>query len=151
MPASTLTGSLIQGPFCKPCPVGCKICLQGVCTTCMPAFTNTTVNLVSTCTPTCAPNQFFNTTCFNCSANCDQCINATACLRCASTHALSNGQCTQTCPTTSFKETFNNVSMCTPCDTSCSTCVGRGPERCKSCPTTGVIMSNDFLRMQDQF
>ena len=72
---TTLIGGLVEGPYCRPCPAGCKSCFSTNCTSCLDGFTQNQTATGLVCNPSCLSNQFFNQVCTNCSSNCLSCVN----------------------------------------------------------------------------
>lgn len=85
------------------------------------------------------------TDCVDCDdAGCISCNGPGECFECVAGKHLSAGTtCVDTCPTGTYAESTSAGSVCTPCDSSCSTCTGGTSSDCSTCPGVLTITPQD--------
>ena len=173
--ACPTTGYLVKGTTCISCSnevngQGCTTCEEQTvntettlaCTACDTSLGFTLSNItsgtttVATCTPAkdCLISEYYNgTDCTSCLANCDLC-DGSVCSSCSNGFAMvinadGTRECVDVnggCPAGHF---VNPQFICTPCDASCSSCVGSRPDQCITCAdSTQVLQPIQMLKVE---
>ncbi|KAL4454218.1 hypothetical protein ABPG74_012175 [Tetrahymena malaccensis] len=157
----------LNDKICIQCPSNCLSCTANeMCFRCENGF----ILINGKCQNTvCKPGQIFvyeNLKCEYCNEGCTECIgNKSYCLNCQQNYYLWNNQCLQTCPYGFYKQLSvlnqsGNVNIdpnnndnqqigassnyCSPCNETCSDCIGPSQNDCSSCPP------NYYLNVQDK-
>jgi len=88
-----------------------------------------------------------NGTCEACSTDCATCStpsSVSSCLSCPPARpVLSNGRCIEYCDQSSYLDIVS--STCKSCDSSCSSCIDSGSNRCTGCPDNFVLRSGSCV------
>ena len=74
--------------------------------------------------------------CANGCRTCESMSNCTSCARSSTTPFLFEGACVDSCPLGTYPDPAS--LSCLPCDASCPSCRGGGPNRCTSCESLGT-------------
>ncbi|KAL4460396.1 hypothetical protein ABPG74_000147 [Tetrahymena malaccensis] len=137
------------------CDVSCQSCTQSQPTQCTGCYSNATLDALS---KLCKCNAKFYayvpaipciqqpcTICKNCDDSCYTCKGPfnNDCLSCAGSLYLSSNQCVATCPIGTYQNPSPNNNLCSGCDSSCFTCIGRpNPNQCTYCDTGFFLYQN---------
>ena len=124
---------------CTPCHQSCSTCIgpgNGQCSACSPQYylqPNST-----TCSSTCENGYWGNPTgniCSPCASTCNYCVGPTSsdCASCGQGDYLHpfSGKCVTSCPLGYYPN--NATRRCSPCDKSCTACIGPSNQDCSSC------------------
>lgn len=144
--ATTPDGYVNISGIAQPCTNNCSTCsiIQSNCTSCLMSL----FLYINLCVSNC-PTGFIaiNLICVSCKSPCFTCITTiTNCLSCDPSIVpavyLSGVQCTSTCPSTTYKNSFNNT--CTVCTNPCLTCLDS--VSCLSCISTYSLYQSNCLQ-----
>ncbi len=140
------TGYYSSSGVCVVCFVAnCSVCPNNQCTSCQTGYVQVVINGTFSCSNTCPPSTYLESTinnCITCSTNCVNCSSATSCQVCSASTFLYLGYCLSVCP--SGYTAVNGV--CTACLSGCKAC---GPiNNCTAC-STGLVPTGNGTCIQN--
>lgn len=136
----------INDGSCAPCATHCVHCPPNDRSICNECDALTVRNTNGQCVFECDDGQFVNdkSQCKNCETHCDQCNDSLTCTKCDTGFYLYNNDCVSPCP----NGTYENGSVCSPCDQdlNCKTC--EVENQCITCPA-GTWLNSEKKCVKD--